>query len=155
MLQKLTNVTKIDHLVQGYPEFSDTSSPGYFCAKVIGRQVAQVLCRHLEQKFFYNLTNVNFTSADVYYGGSINCTGEEVDLTECEVSLQPTSQCPRDQIQQLTCTSCKYFSWKFVPLISLYILKREGGREGGREDGRMQEGGEEEKWKDDGRNKEF
>ena len=91
-----------------------------------------MLCRHLEQKFFYNLTNVNFTSADKYFGGSINCTGEEVDLTECEVSLQPVLQCPGDQIQQLICTSCKSFSCKSVLFIYLSILKR-----GRRQDSKM------------------
>ena len=101
--------TSIDeHMISGYPEYSGGGGPGLLCAGVLDRSAARVTCAHTSEMFLHSTTSVvESSSAGVYYQGSVECNGEEADLSECSVSLQTVAQCPNGLVQQLVCTSCK------------------------------------------------
>ena len=120
--------TSIDeHMISGYPEYSGGGGPGLLCAGVLDRSAARVTCAHTSEMFLHSTTSVESSSASssagvsasssagVYYQGSVECNGEEADLTECSVSLQTVAQCRNGLVQQLVCTSCKLLELPHFP----------------------------------------
>ena len=122
--------TSIDeHMISGYPEYSGGGGPGLLCAGVLDRSAARVTCAHTSEMFLHSTTSVESSassSAGVYYQGSVECNGEEADLSECSVSLQTVAQCPNGLVQQLVCTSCKLLELPhFSPSLPLSLSLNE------------------------------
>ena len=98
----------------GYPQFTGSQGPGLLCAGVLDLESARVACASTSDQFLHRISRAappNDTAAGgVFYRGRIECTGDEVDITECSVGLEAVSdvtECPHGLVQQLTCTSCK------------------------------------------------
>ena len=98
-------------IVSGYPEFIGSGGPGLICAGELDTRAAQVVCASTAEMFLHSINSTTVAGGDgiagVFYRGDIECTGNEVDITECSVSMRVVSECPHGLVQQLTCTSCE------------------------------------------------
>ena len=98
-----------DGMTRGYAEYTGSQGPGLLCDRVLDVQSARVACASSSEQFLHSLSRVAppNTTLNVFYRGRIECTGDEVDITECSVGVEPTDQCYQGLVQYLTCTSCK------------------------------------------------
>lgn len=82
------------------------------CAGELNVEEAQVVCATTAEMFLRDLTRVAVsnvtTTTSVFYRGSVQCTGEEADISQCSVSMDPVTRCPSGFVQRITCTSCEY-----------------------------------------------
>lgn len=102
--------TGSDDRVRGYPELIGSEGPGLLCSGVLDVNSARVACATTSETFLHNMTTVvlpnSTTTNNVFYRGSIECTGDEADITECAIGVESVGECPRG-VQQLICTPCK------------------------------------------------
>ena len=112
-LQRMAESTTVsDNMTGGFPEYSASGGIGLICAGVLDTLAARVVCAETAEMFLHNMTDAESTGSatNVFYQGSVECTGDEASLAECSVRLRTVSECPGGLVQQLTCTSCKLFS---------------------------------------------
>ena len=95
----------------GYPQFTGSDGQGLLCAGVLDTPAARVACPSTTELFLQSMAEVNSTRlsavSPVFYHGRIECSGDEVDITECSVDVEAVTECPNGLVQQITCTSCK------------------------------------------------
>ena len=104
---------------RGYPEYTGSQGPGLLCAGVLDVPSARIACATTSEMFLHRMIRVappNGTR-DVFYRGRIECTGDEADITDCSVGVEPVAECPRGLVHQLLCTSCK----QQKPLVYVYV----------------------------------
>lgn len=101
-----------DKTISGYVQFLGSEGPGLVCGGELDVLAARVYCASTNEMFLHDMTQVvpPSTTTDamsIFYRGSIQCTGEEADITECSISMNTIAECPQGLVQHIMCTSCK------------------------------------------------
>lgn len=92
-----------------YPEIMGNGGWGVLCytnPPLVSTLVGEVICRQTQSLFLERVSRGDYPhgySENVFYSGTINCTGDESLLSECEVDLKPSGWCP-GEYTTVSCT---------------------------------------------------
>ena len=103
-------------IIDNYVELSLSTSnnaprTGLVCVSVVDRAVGEVFCRYMKEMFLSKIyvrdKPRGYTGR--LYDGRIDCSGDELHLSDCDVSLHQVSLCEHG-CAMIECTSSKQAS---------------------------------------------
>lgn len=106
-----------------YPELHRRNShSGLFCysssAPTVTKAVGEVICRETKGYYLSRIYKkplpIRYIN-DYFYKGKINCTGDEITLSECSMDVYTVTECT-DEYVIVDCTNGMYnHTCKFIP----------------------------------------
>ncbi len=71
---------------------------GIACYDMVNARAANVLCRVSQQMFGTRLRSASITGGSyIFYNGSMNCTGSEMSMKECNMTLVKQEKCANQE----------------------------------------------------------
>lgn len=103
---KIVQVRMLEEVDSGlthtYPEIvGGLFGWGLFChndTSMVNGHVGEVICRQTKGQFLSRISKGSRPTdyRGLNYHGTINCTGDELSISECSMQLQPWAWCPQD-----------------------------------------------------------
>jgi len=98
-------VLQYPYQINEYVSVKGSQGWGYVCFDSLNAHSSNVICRSTQQKFGTRTRAVALPVGDhIIYSGTFNCSGSEMSLRECNVSLEKTDLCKK-RVAVVDCTA--------------------------------------------------